>query len=75
MIKAQLDDDEARQILHEVLSEAGLAGWRVGSDQGLHYRDRLFVLASYRDEVLWDFFHSRFTVHPRGNKMYEDLHR
>ena len=26
VIEAQLDDDEARQILHEVLSEARLAG-------------------------------------------------
>ena len=75
IIEAQLEDDEARQILPEVLSEAGLPGWRVGSDQGLRYRDRLFVPVSCRDEVLREFHHSRFAVHPGGNKMYQDLRR
>ena len=55
VIEAQLDDDEARRILPEVLSESGLDGWRVGFDQGLRYWDQLFVPMSCRDEVLREF--------------------
>ena len=35
VIDAQLSDDKLRFILDEVLSEIGLEGWRVGSDQRL----------------------------------------
>ena len=70
MIEAQLDDAKSRRILPKVLSETGLDGWRVGADQGLLYRDRLFVQASCRDDVLRNFHHSRFAVHPGDNKMY-----
>ena len=59
----------------EVLSESGLDGWRVGADQGSRYRDRLFIPVSCRDEVLREFHHSIFVVHPGGNKMYQDLRR
>ena len=75
VIEAQLDDDEARRILPEVLSESGLDEWRVRSDQGLRYWDRLFVPVSCRDNVLHEFHHSRFARHPGGNKMYQDLRR
>ena len=75
VIEAQLGDDEVRSILDDVLSEAGLEGWRVSSDQGLRYHDRLFVPESCRDEVLREFHTSQFAVHPGGTKMYQDLKR
>ena len=30
-------------------------------------------LAKMREEILWEFHYSRFTVYPGGTKMYHDL--
>ena len=43
VIETQLGDEEVRFILDDVLSDGGLEGWRVGTDQGLQYQYRLFV--------------------------------
>ena len=75
VIDAQLGDDEVRFLLDDVLSETGLEGWHVSSDQGVSYQDRLFVPDNCRDEVLREFHTSQFAVHPGGTKMYQDLKR
>ena len=75
VIEAQLDDPEVRFILDDVLCDAGLEGWKVCSDQGLRYQDRLFVPPNCRDDVLREFHSSSFAVHPGGTKMYQDLKR
>ena len=72
---AQLSDEEVRFILDDVLSEGGLKGWKMGVDQGLRFQDRMFVPPNCRDEVLKEFHHSKFVVHPGGTKMYQDLKR
>lgn len=48
-------------------------GFNVYADSSVRYLDRLFVPESMRKEVLKDFHHSCFTVHPGGTKMYHDL--
>ena len=70
VIEAQLDDDEVRFLLDEVLGETRLDGWKVFFNQGLRFLDRLFVPANCRDEVLKEFHNSNFVVHPGGTKMY-----
>ena len=75
VIEAQLEDDEVRFLLDDVLSETGLEGWKVCVDQGLRYQDRLFVPECCREEVLKEFHNSNFAVHPGGTKMYQDLKR
>ena len=75
VIEAQLDDLEVRFILDYILSDTGLEGWKVCSDQGLRYQDRLFVPPNCRDDVLREFHSSSFAVHPGGTKMYQDLKR
>ena len=75
MIKTQLGDEEVRFILDDVLSDGGLEGWKVGTDQGLRYQDRLFVPEGFREDVLPEFHSSHFAVHPGGTKMYQDLKR
>ena len=75
VIEAQLGDEEMRFILDDVLSEIGLEGWRVGTDPGLQYQDRLFVPEGCREDVLREFHSSHFAVHPGGTKMYQDLKR
>ena len=75
VIESQLDDDEVRFLLDDVLSEVRLEGWKVGVDQGLRFQDRLFVPPNCRDEVLKEFHHSKFAVHRGGTKMYQDLKR
>ena len=75
VIDAQMGDDEVRFLLDDVLGESGLDGWRVGSDQGVRYKDRLFVPENCCDEVLREFHSSQFAVHPGGTKMYQDLKR
>ena len=39
VIEAQLEDPEARLFLDDILSESGLEGWRICSDQGLRYHE------------------------------------
>ena len=75
VIETQLGDEEVRFILDDVLSDGGLEGWRVGTDQGLRYQDRLFVPEGCQEVVLWEFHSSHFVVHPGGTKMYQDLKR
>ena len=75
MIKAQLGDEEVRFILDDILSDTELKDWKVGLDQGLRYQDRLFVPKCCREDVLWEFHSSHFTMHPGDTKMYQDLKR
>ncbi|KAF5207771.1 Transposon tf2-9 polyprotein, partial [Thalictrum thalictroides] len=51
--------------------------WSVGVDGGLRYRDRLCVpdKDGLRKNVMDEAHRSRFTIHPGGTKMYQDLKR
>ena len=64
-------------IRDRVQSGTGDEGWTVHSDGSLRYRRRVVVphLIELREEILREFHCSRFTVHPGGTKMYQDLRR
>ena len=55
----------------------GDEGWTVHTDGSLQYRGRVVVSHStdLREEILREFYCSRFSMHPGGKKMYQDLHR
>ena len=62
-------------IRDRVKSGIGDEGWTVHADGSLRYRGRVVVpqLTDLREEILWEFHYSRFSVHPGGMKMYQDL--
>ena len=66
--------DASRDRVH---SGTGDEGWTVHSDGSLWYRGRVVVPHStdLRKEILRQFHCSRFSVHPGGTKMYQDLRR
>ena len=55
----------------------GDEGWAMHTDGSFRYRGRIVVpqLAKLREEILWEFHCSRFSVQPGGTKMYHDLRR
>ena len=62
-------------IRDRVQSSMGDEGWTVHVDGGLRYRGRVVgpQLTDLREEILRKFHRSRFSVHPGGTKMYQDL--
>ena len=76
-IESQGQDVEIVSIKDRVQSGMGDEGWTVHSDGSLRYRGRVVVPHStdLREEILREFHCSRFTVHPGGTKMYQDLRR
>ena len=64
-------------IRDRVQSGTGDEGWTVHADGSLRYRGRVVVpqLTALREEILKEFHYSRFSVHPGGKKMYQDLRR
>ena len=64
-------------IRDRVQSGTGDEGWTVHADDSLRYRGRVVVsqLTDLREEILREFHCSRFSVHPGGTKMYQDLRR
>ena len=66
---------EIVSIKDRVQSGTGDEGWTIHVDGSLRYRGRVVVpqLTDLREEILKEFHCSRFTVHPGGTKMYQDL--
>ena len=64
-------------IRDRVQSGTGDEGWTVHTDGSLRYRGWVVLpqLTDLREEILREFHCSRFSVHPGGKKMYQDLHR
>ena len=60
-----------------VQSSTDEESWTVHADGSLQYRGRVVVpqLIDLREEILREFYYSRFFVHPGGMKMYQDLRR
>ena len=77
VIESQWQDAEIVSITDRVQSGTGDEGWTVHADGSLRYRGRVVVpqLIDLRDEILREFHCSRFSVHPSGTKMYQDLRR
>ena len=68
---------EIVSIKDRVQSGMGDEGWTVHADGSLQYRGQVVVpqLTDLREEILREFHCFRFTVHPGGTKMYQDLRR
>ena len=77
VIESQWHDAEIVSIRDRVKSDTGDEGWTVHADGSLRYRGRVVVpqLSDLREEILREFHCSRFSVHPGGTKMYQDLRR
>ena len=77
VIESQGQDAEIVSIKDLVQSGTCDEGWTVHTDGSLQYRGRVVVpqLIDLREDILRDFHCSRFTVHPSGTKMYQDLRR
>ena len=58
-----------------LVDEEVIDEWSFDADLGLQFHGSTFVLVVSRDLVMTEFHHLRLVVHPRGTKMYHDLHR
>ena len=77
VIKSQGQDAEIVSIRDRVQSSTGDEGWTFHAYGSLRYRGRVVVpqLTDLREEILKEFHCSRFSMHPGGTKMYQDLRR
>ena len=77
VIESQGQDAKIVSIMDWVLSGICDEGWTIHADGSLRYRGRVVVpqLIDLRKEILREFHCSRFSVHPSGTKMYQDLRR
>ena len=77
VIESQEQDAEIVSIRDQVQSGTGDKGWTIHTNGSLWYRGRVVVpqLTDLREEILREFYCSRFVMHPGGTKMYQDLRR
>ena len=77
VIESQWQDAEIVSIRDRVQSGTGDEGWTVHTYGSLWYKGRVVAphLTDLREEILREFHISRFSVHPCGPKMYQDLRR
>ena len=77
VIESQWQDAKIVSIKDRVQSGTGDEGWTIHTDGSLRYRGRVVVpqLTDFREEILMEFHYSRFSMHPGGTKMYQDLRR
>ena len=77
VIESQGQDAEISSIRDRILLGTGDEGWAIHTDGSLRYRGRVMVpqRTNLREEILREFYYSRFVVHPGGTKMYRDLRR
>ena len=77
VIESQGQDGEIVSIRDRVQSGTSDEGWIVHVNGSLWYRGRVVVpqLTDLREEILKEFHYSRFSMHPGGTKMYQDLRR
>ena len=77
VIESRGQDTKVVSIRDRVRSGMGDEGWAIHTDGSLWYKGRVVVpqLIKLREDILRDFYCSRFAVHPGGTKMYRDLRR
>ena len=75
VIESQGQDMEIVSTRDRVQSSTSDEGWSVHVDGNLRYRGWVVIphLTDLREVILRDFHCSRFSVHPSGTKMYQDL--
>ena len=77
VIESQGHDTEISSIRDRVQLGIGDEGWDIHIDDSLWYMRRVVVpqLIDLREEILKEFHCSRFSVHPGGTKIYQNLRR
>ena len=75
VIESQGQEAEIVPIRDQVQSGIGNGGWTVNGDGSLLSRGLVVVpqLTDLREEILREFHCSRFSMHPGGTEMYQDL--
>ena len=75
VIESQGQEIEIVSTRDKVQAGTGDEGWAIHIDGSLHYRERVMVpqLIDLREEIIWEFHCSQFSVHPSGTKMYRDI--
>ena len=77
IIDAQNQDDELQETMTKFMTDERNVDWRIGSDGGIRFRDRLCVpnKLSLKKEVMDEAHRSKLTIHPGSTKMYQDMKR
>jgi hypothetical protein len=72
--RGQLEDEKIQEIKRNIKEEK-LPGFSEGDEGMLWYKRRVFVpnVKELRDKILRETHESVYSIHPRGNKMYNDL--
>ena len=75
VIESQGQNAEILSIRDQVLSGTSDEGRAIHTNGSLRYRGRVVVsqMTDLREEILREFYCSRFSVHPGGTKMYRDI--
>ena len=74
IIDAQKNDKELQEKI-QLIKDGVESEFSVKEDGSLYFRDRLCVLtdSELKKELLHEDHNLVFTMHPKGNKMYQDL--
>ena len=74
IIDAQKNDVELQQKV-QLVKDGGKTDYSMREDGGLFYKNRLFVpiVHELKKKLMYESHNTIFTMHPGGNKMYQDL--
>ena len=74
MISAQKNDVKLQQRL-QLVRNGDKFDYSIEEDGGLFYKDRLCVpnVQECKKKLMYESHNTIFTMHPGGNKMYQDL--
>jgi hypothetical protein len=72
--KGQVEDEKIQEIKRNIKEEKS-AGFSEDEKGVLWYKGRIFVLniKELNDKILCEAHESTYSIHPGGNKMYDDL--
>ena len=74
IVNAQKDDFKLQQIV-QLVSIGDKTDYAIDESRGLLYKSRLCVpnVMDLRKKILYESDNTVFTMHPGGNKMYQDM--
>ena len=74
LVNAQKNDTKLQEMV-QLVSTGDKTDYAVDESGGLLYKSRLCVpnVMDLRKKILYESHNSVFTMHPRGNKMYQDM--
>ena len=74
IIDAQKNDVELQQKI-QLVKDGSKTEYSMGEDGGIYHKDRLCVstIKGVKNKLLHEAHNTIFTMHPGGNKMYQDL--